>query len=85
MMARKLQKGWNPDCGYKVLCVETGEVFEDSRYAAEWVINQGLSRDKKGHVSERIRRACRKEPHFDKITIYEHFWEFIVPKEGETE
>lgn len=80
---REINPNWNPDVNYKVKCRETGMIFQDSRYAAEWVISQGLSKDKKGNVATRIRRACRKEEHFDRHPIYQHYWDFVQEEDNQ--
>lgn len=79
---RTIHKNWNPDVTYKVKCRETGMVFEDSRYAAEWVISQKLSKDSRGNVATRIRKACRKEKHFDRFPIYQHYWDFVQEEDN---
>lgn len=67
----------NIDTKYKVQCYETGEIFENSLAAAEWVIEQGLSIDKKGNIAVRIRKSCRKEKFFEETPIYKHHWNYI--------
>lgn len=62
---------------FKVKCVETGTVFNNSAEAAHWVIDMDLtSSERVGYVAERIRFAARKDIKGRK-TAFSYNWEFI--------
>jgi hypothetical protein len=68
------------DITFNVKCVETGVIYENSKFAAEWVINQGLTNSSnKGSVAEKIRFNARGNK--GRNSAFGYHWEFITEEE----
>jgi hypothetical protein len=76
----KGKKFVHEDITFNVKCIETGVIYENSKFAAEWVLNQGLTNSSnKGYVAERIRLNARGYKGRD--SAFGYHWEFITEEE----
>ena len=65
------------DTKFKVKCIETGDIFDNSAAAAHWVIDNDLTNSKTvGYVAERIRFCAREDMPKNK-SAFGLVWKFV--------